>query len=143
VARIALVGNRGGGKSTLARRVAERQSLLHVEIDRWPRLSAAAYAAEHARLLAQDAWLIDGLGRRESIPARLLRASEIILIDLPLWMHAALAPVDGPATGELIAEIERDWMPDIRRLCTEAERRGIPVVRLESTEAVERFGAAI
>jgi adenylate kinase family enzyme len=99
--RIALLGNRGGGKSTLAHRLAERQSLAHVEIDRWLRssLSDAACEAEHARLLVQDVWLIDGLGRRESIPARLLRASAIILIDLPLWMHAALVPVDGQPAG--------------------------------------------
>ena len=89
--------------------------------------------------------MIDGLGRLESLAARLARASEIVLIDLPLWMHFWLAaerqiawargeiahPPAGakemPPTEDLfrtIFEVDRDWMPEVRRLVAAAEGGG-------------------
>jgi hypothetical protein len=41
--------------------------------------------------VAGDSWVIEGLGRQDSIPGRLERATEIILVDLPLWVHFWLA----------------------------------------------------
>jgi hypothetical protein len=49
------------------------------------------YEAKHARLIAEPRWVIDGLGRLESLSERLKRASAIVLVDLPLWMHFWLA----------------------------------------------------
>lgn len=156
--RIVVIGNRGGGKSIVASRLAASHGLPHIEIDRQltdgPASSAAIDDAEHARLIARDGWVIDGLGRQESIPARLLRATKIVLVDLPLWMHAALAadrfswPTPLPRTTDAnfwqtIEKVERERMPDIRRLCGEAERRGTELIRLESVEALERFAAAL
>jgi hypothetical protein len=46
---------------------------------------------QHAEAVAEAAWVIEGLGRQDSIPARLARATEIILVDLPLWVHFWLA----------------------------------------------------
>ena len=95
--RIALIGNAGGGKSTLARALATRRGLPYVEIDAllwrdgWLPAPEDGYEAEHARLIAGPRWVIDGLGRLESLAARLARASEIVLVDLPLWMHFWLA----------------------------------------------------
>jgi hypothetical protein len=46
----------------------------HVEIDSllwqagWKLTPADVYNAEHARLIAEDSWIIDGLGRLDSIP---------------------------------------------------------------------------
>ena len=141
--RIALIGNAGGGKSTLARALATRRGLPYVEIDAllwrdgWLPAPEDGYEAEHARLIAGPRWVIDGLGRLESLAARLARASEIVLVDLPLWMHFWLAaerqiawtkgdiahPPAGatqmPPTEDLfrtIFEIDRDWMPEVRRL---------------------------
>lgn len=51
----------------------------------------AEYRAEHTRVIAQDRWVIDGLGRRDSVAVRLARATDIVLIDLPLWVHFWLA----------------------------------------------------
>jgi hypothetical protein len=94
----------------------------------------------------------------ESLPARLARASEIVLIDLPLWMHFWLAaerqiawakgeiahPPAGakqmPPTEELfrtIFEIDRDWMPEVRRLVATAEAGGTRVVRIADAAAFD------
>jgi adenylate kinase family enzyme len=95
--RAVVIGNSGGGKSTLARRLSSAWKCDHVEIDAllwqqgWPLVPADIYNAEHARLIAGEGWIMDGLGRLESIPARLARATDIVLIDMPLWMHFWLA----------------------------------------------------
>jgi adenylate kinase family enzyme len=161
--RIAVIGNSGGGKSTLSRALAAARQVPHIEIDRflwrpgWRWAPIAEYEAEHARLIAGERWLMDGLGTRDSIPARLDRATEIILIDLPLWVHFWLAAerqtayatgaVEHPPAGERqmpptkglfenMWNIDRDWMPDIRRLVDEEEAKGKIVVRLGSLAAM-------
>ncbi|MBB3285391.1 MULTISPECIES: adenylate kinase [unclassified Rhizobium] len=145
--RVAILGNAGGGKSTLARRLGEKHAIPHFEIDTflwregWVPAPLEIYTAKHERIIAGESWVIDGLGHRNSIQARIDRATEIILVDMPLWMHFWLAAerqiawqsgklehAPGglsamPPTRDLfrtIWEIEQDWMPDIRRLCTEA-----------------------
>lgn len=166
MARIVVIGNSGGGKSQLARAMATKRAVPYVEIDQflwrpgWVLAPADEYDAEHARLIAQESWLLDGIGSRESIPARLARATEIALIDLPLWVHFWLAAerqiayatgtiVDPPAGEkqmpltkglfENIARIDREWMPEIRRLVDVEEARGKMVTRLESLEEVDSF----
>ena len=95
--RIAILGNSGGGKSTLPRRLASEQRLPLHEVDRvlwqpgWVLTPDDVYRAAHERILAQPSWLIDGLGRLDSIPSRIERATTPILIDLPLWQHFWLA----------------------------------------------------
>jgi len=158
-ARIAVIGNSGGGKSGLARTLAQRHGLPYVEIDAflwqpgWQPAPVEAYGAAHARWLAEDRWVLDGLGRRESIPARLARATDIVLIDLPVWVHFQLAaerqiawatgtlahPPAGiaqmPPTGplfETIWTVDRDWLPEIRTLVARAEDRGASITRIES-----------
>src|SRR5262245_43957895 len=91
--RVVVIGNGGGGKSTLARRLAAQIACPCVEIDKvlwqpgWTLTPVEAYEAEHTRLIAKERWVIDGLGRRESIPQRLARSTDIVLVDMPLWMH--------------------------------------------------------
>jgi hypothetical protein len=46
---------------------------------------------EHDAIVARADWLIDGLGQQTSISGRIARATEVILIDMPLWMHFWLA----------------------------------------------------
>ena len=87
----------GTAAAVLARRIATRFDLPYIEIDRvlwrkgWRLVPEAEYRAEHARIIAEDRWVIDGLGRQDSVPARLARATDIVLIDLPLWVHFWLA----------------------------------------------------
>ena len=97
MARIAIIGNAGGGKSTLARQLANKLGTRHTEIDSllwqegWIDTPLEVYRQRHADIIAEDHWVIDGLGRADSIPERLDRATDIVLIDMPLWMHFWLA----------------------------------------------------
>lgn len=161
MSRIAILGNAGGGKSTLARKLSERHAIPHFEIDRllwqegWVPAPVETYTEQHERIIASENWVIDGLGHRNSIPARIDRATEIILIDMPLWMHFWLATerqmawqsgklehAPGglstmPPTRDLfrtIWEIEQDWMPDIRRLCAEAQDAGKTLTLVPSVD---------
>ena len=93
MSRIVIIGNAGGGKSTLARLLARQRGLPHVEIDRllwqpgWILTPDDVYERQHGDVVAGSDWVIDGLGQKVSIPGRMARATEIILVDMPLWMH--------------------------------------------------------
>jgi hypothetical protein len=94
--------------------------------------------------------------------ARLRRASEIVFIDLPLWMHFWLAaerqiawtkgeivhPPAGasqmPPTEALfrtIFETDRDWMPELRRLVDATEATGTRVHRIADIAGLDRYSA--
>jgi hypothetical protein len=170
MARIVVIGNAGGGKSTLARKLAERLGLSHIEIDRllwqdgWVLTPEDVYVRQHREIIESDEWVIDGLGRQNSIAERIGRATEIILIDMPLWMHFWLAAerqiawargtlehtpggiAQMPPTRDLfrtIWEVDQIWMPGIRTLCTEAETRGKLVTRLTSVDELDAFAGRI
>ena len=118
------------------------------------------YTRQHREIIQEDEWVIDGLGRQESIAERIGRATEIILIDMPLWMHFWLAAERqiAWATGTLdyapggiaqmpptqglfqtIWQVDQDWMRGIRALCTEAEAQGKLVTRLTSVDELQTF----
>jgi hypothetical protein len=164
--RVVVIGNSGGGKSVLARHLANRLDLPYVEIDAllwrpgWQLAPPEEYAAAHAQQLGESRWVIDGLGTRASIPARLGRATDIVLIDLPLWLHFSLAAerqlawaagrLDHPPAGigempplrglfQTMWEIDREWLPEIRALVDAEAARGKRVFRLASLEALDGF----
>jgi adenylate kinase family enzyme len=166
VTRIVVIGNAAGGKSTLARHLARRRELPLVEVDRllwqqgWQLKPAADYARGHAEIIAQDKWVIDGLGRQDSIAERLARSTEIILIDMPLWMHFWLAAerqirwstggIEDPPAGltqmpptealfRTIWKVDQDWMPEIRRLVALEEQGGKRIFRLGSISDLDEF----
>jgi adenylate kinase family enzyme len=170
MSRILIIGNAGGGKSVLARKIAARRGLPYREIDAivwkpgWVEASGHEYEAAHAALIAEDSWVLDGLGWTESLPARFERATEIILVDMPIWMHFWLAaerqfqwatgtlqhPVAGiaeaPTTRDMFKalwETDQEMMPAIRRLADQAEHRGKPVTRIGSVEDLDAFAAAL
>ena len=165
-----MIGNAAGGKSTLARHLARRHTLPVIEVDRllwlpgWQLAPEADYARRHAEIVAQERWVIDGLGRQDSIAERLARSTEIVLIDMPIWMHFWLCaerqfqwaqgklehPVAGiaemPTTRsmfESLWETDQEMVPEIRRLTDAAERAGKPVTRLASVEELDAFAAAL
>ena len=91
--RVAVFGNAGGGKSTLARRLAELTHLpLHpLDLIQY-RVGGAKvphdeYLKAHVELLQRDAWIIDGYGCRNSAWERFARADTLVYIDLPLVTH--------------------------------------------------------
>jgi adenylate kinase family enzyme len=91
--RVAVFGNAGGGKSTLAKRLAKLTRLpLHVvDTMQWEANGVAVphdeYMRAHADLLQQDAWIIDGFGCVESAWERFSRADTLVYVDLPLVTH--------------------------------------------------------
>jgi adenylate kinase family enzyme len=164
--RAVILGNSGGGKSTLARRLASAWTCEHVEIDAllwqpgWQLTPADIYNARHMRLISGDHWIIDGLGRLDSIPERLARATDIVIIDMPLWVHFWLAAerqikwsaggLEHPPAGltsmpptealfRTIWDVDQNWMPEIRRLATLEEHRGKRVFRLSSLSELDTF----
>jgi adenylate kinase family enzyme len=168
MARIAIFGNTSGGKSTLARRLSSETGLPHIEVDRlfwqpdWSTTPKHQYQEQHAEIIAGDGWIIDGGGDLATTRARAQRATDIIMIDLPVWVHFWLAaerhiqwaqgtlahPPAGIETAppskrlfEIIWEVNQDWMPVLRSLCDECEARGQRVARLCSLEEIDAFVA--
>ena len=99
--RVAVFGNAGGGKSTLARRLAGITGLpLHVidiiqyrdgryDPDRTDggKLSAVEFHTRHRAILGKETWIIDGFGGLETIWDRIAAADTLVHVDLPLIQH--------------------------------------------------------
>jgi hypothetical protein len=170
MARILVIGNAGGGKSVLARKLAAKRGLPYRELDTivwkpgWVMASQAEYDLAHAALIVDESWVLDGLGWTHSLPARFERATEIILVDMPIWMHFWLAAerqfqwaqgrLEHPPAGipEMVTtrdmfrtlwECDQEMVPIIRRLADEAERDGKAVVRIGSVEELDSYAAAL
>ncbi|HVT10582.1 MAG TPA: adenylate kinase [Polyangia bacterium] len=92
--RVAVFGNTGAGKSTLARRLAELTGLPLFPLDliQWRsgdvEVPHAEYLERHAEILHRPAWIIDGYGCRASAWQRFAVADTLVYIDLPLITHA-------------------------------------------------------
>ena len=92
--RVAIFGNAGGGKSTLARELAAITGLPLVIIDKLQyraggvKVPYEEYLQAHATLLATDEWIIDGFGCKKSVWERFEAADTLIHVDLPLAIHA-------------------------------------------------------
>ena len=88
--KVAIFGNAGGGKSALARKLAEVTRLpLHVVDMMQFRADGIAvpheeYLKAHAKLLRSDAWIIDGFGGAKCAWERFAAADTLVYIDLPL-----------------------------------------------------------
>jgi hypothetical protein len=113
---------------------------------------------QHCELISEDDWAIDGLGQQASIPKRIDRATEIILVDMPIWIHFWLAAerqiawatgtldhspgsvAQMPSTERLfqtIWDVDQTWMPNVRALCARAEVEGKIVSRLASVHDLD------
>jgi len=95
--RVAIVGNAGGGKSTLGRRLAEHHGLPFFSVDqiqwlpRWVQAEEDVVTRKLDEIASSERWIVDGWGPWSSIKRRLMAADTIIFVDLPLWMHFWLA----------------------------------------------------
>lgn len=91
--RVAVFGNTGGGKSTLARRLSEltRLPLYPLDVIQYRagggQVPDDEYRKAHVDLLRRDAWIIDGYGSVASSSERFAAADTLIYIDLPLSIH--------------------------------------------------------
>jgi len=163
--RIAILGNAGSGKSTLAKTIATDHDLALHEVDRfmwqqgWEMTPLAAYEATHDPIIATEAWVLDGMGHRDSLVRRLDRATHVILCDFPLWQHFWLVaerqtawadgtlllrpgnqatPPPTKALFETIWKIDQNWMPDIRAMVDAVDGQK-PVHRIMSFEELKAF----
>ena len=92
--RILVIGSGGAGKSTLARQVAERLALPIVHLDArywhagWTTTPKDEWAREVARLIAGDAWVMDG-NYSGTLDLRIPAADTVVFLDVPrlvcLW----------------------------------------------------------
>ena len=91
--KVAVFGNAGGGKSTLARRIADLMRLPLYPLDMIQfragggEVPREEYLKAHAELLCRDAWIIDGFGCVASAWERFAKADTLVYVDLPLATH--------------------------------------------------------
>src|SRR5437868_585603 len=82
--RIAVIGNAGGGKTTMCRKLSDALNIPvhHVDLIQWQpgwqRTSAEVFTSAHEKILAEDRWIIDGFGPMETIAKRFSVADTII-----------------------------------------------------------------
>jgi adenylate kinase family enzyme len=91
--RVAVIGNGGGGKSTLARALGRHLRIPVHEVDEvqwlpsWRRAPLDEVALTLDAWAAGDAWIIDGFGPWPVIDRRMSLADTIVYIDFPFRTH--------------------------------------------------------
>jgi adenylate kinase family enzyme len=131
--RILVIGPGGAGKSTLARRMGERLGLPVVHLDAmywragWTKAPEDEWAREVARLIGDDAWVMDG-NYSGTLDLRIPAADTIVFLDFPrlvcLWrvvkrrlrFHGHARPEMHPECPERLTWQFIDWIWNYRRL---------------------------
>jgi adenylate kinase family enzyme len=91
--RVVIIGNAGGGKTMLSKRLSKATDLPVVYLDKvlwrpgWQALPPEDFERVHAELIARDSWIIEGVGYDETIEPRFRAADAIIFLDFPLIRH--------------------------------------------------------
>lgn len=92
-ARIAVIGNGGGGKTTLSRELGRRHALPVTHVDSIQFLPGMIIRPLDqtretlSEVTSQEKWLIDGYGPLDMIEKRFEQASDIVFVDFPIWRH--------------------------------------------------------
>ena len=87
--RIAVIGTAGAGKTVLAKRIAERLAVPHVELDayrhgpNWAETPDPLFRERLARALSGDRWVADG-NYRVARDVVWTRATTLVWLDYPL-----------------------------------------------------------
>lgn len=91
--KLAIIGNSSGGKTRMARRLAQLLELPLTHVDSIQFLEGMKIRPykESIEIITgihnQERWLIDGYGPLDILVKRLELADKIVMIDLPLWRH--------------------------------------------------------
>lgn len=163
--RVCVIGNAGGGKSTLCKKLGKAKGLPVYALDKlqwnrgWIPTEPAEFERRHEELLSRERWIIDGFASWRSIERRFEAADTIIFVDLPLWVHYWWAAKrqfmtifrprpdfpEGcpmlPMTSQLMKMIWRIHRRDRPRLLslTEGYRPEKRVFHIRSPRALRRF----
>lgn len=92
-----IIGNGGGGKTTLARALAEALDLPLHHVDSiqfrpgWERTPVAECDRALDAIAAGPTWVLDGFGSRACIERRMRAADTVVLVDFPPWRHVVRA----------------------------------------------------
>jgi adenylate kinase family enzyme len=163
--RVAIFGNAGGGKSTLARELTAITGLPLAVVDKLQYRAGGAkvpdqeYLQAHAALLANEQWIIDGFGGMKMVWERFEAADTLIHVDLPLavhflWVTKRLVkglfvappgwPENSPIMSSSISSYQVLWpchtrlTPKYRSYVSEAAQRK-RVFRLRSRRELKQF----
>jgi adenylate kinase family enzyme len=89
--RISIVGTTGSGKTTLARQVAQRLQIRHVELDalhwepNWTAVSNEVFQARVMDALKGDCWVVDGnYSKVRDLIWR--QADTVVFLDYSFWL---------------------------------------------------------
>lgn len=164
--RVAVIGNAGGGKSTMARRLGAARNLPYHALDLiqwrpgWQPVAQHEYDARHDAIVAGERWIVDGFGDMASIERRLAAADTIVFVDHRLPIHLWWATkrqirslfagrADGPAGCAMwrktvplywmIWSIHRTLRPQLLEKIAAAKRAGIAVHHLRSPRELAAF----
>src|SRR5580704_17126734 len=91
--RIAVIGNGGGGKSRLARKLGSALGIPVLVIDKiqfgpgLTRTPEPELTKIHEEVVDQERWIIDGFGPWPAMERRFALADTVIFIDFPIWVH--------------------------------------------------------
>ena len=165
--RAMIIGNAGGGKSTIASVVAARHGLPVFSIDDlmwrpgWRRTPETAFQAGHEALLKKEKWLIDGFGSWASVLRRMDEADAVIFVDHPLRVHLwwalkrqaqslFLGRESGPAgcrmwpvtfrLFRMILWLHREMRPKLLAEL-DARRASVRIIHIRSPKALVEFAA--
>lgn len=146
--RVMVIGNGGGGKTTLCLRLAESTGLPLTEVDTiqfqagWERTPTDKVLSALASVQASDRWIIDGFGPWASIEARAELADTIIFVDHPIWVHFwwACERQMAAARGEVrVGGHPECDLRDVTKLMFETLWRVHEEIRPKLVELVERY----
>ncbi|GIE90174.1 topology modulation protein [Actinoplanes regularis] len=158
--RIAVVGNGGAGKTTLANRLGALLDLpvTHLDAlrytDDWATVDEGTFVDRQRRVVATERWIIDG-NSLASLPIRVAAADTVIVVDPPpvvcLWgllrrrwrYHGGRHP-DGvhdritPAFLRYVWRYRRDHLPGVQA-CVAEHGGDAEVIHLTSHVRVDLF----
>jgi adenylate kinase family enzyme len=168
--RVAVIGNAGGGKSRLARSLAESHRLPCHAVDKlqwrpgWQVVPEPEITVALDALISGPRWVIDGWGPWPTLEQRFAAADTIVLVDHPVWVHfwwaaerqiacaRGVARPDGPECCDMldvtprlfkmIWDIDRNFMPRLRDLISTFDH-GRRIHRITSPEQLDAFVASL